>query len=179
MQKEGDCPRKHEVLRVDLPLACLDTRRIGVRASENTVGAAGRAFCPAGGKLNVDLRLNGENGGPCVTGTARPDEGEVLATESPPVSGFRKVVLVQEPRKRPHVIWVAEPTKPVSLCATCFVKGRVFRKIRILLPGTQSALFTGRGAGWLMPSLRLHSPAPSERRLSAGLYSGSGAQRRS
>jgi hypothetical protein len=75
-----------------------------------------------GGAVELELRIDGENAGFYEAGVPRPDVGKVFAHETAGASGFRAVVPIQEPTKRPHAIVISELRKPVPLCATFFAK---------------------------------------------------------
>src|SRR5204862_3445478 len=95
-------------IRLDLPMAVIDTPLLGITVMQNELNVDGWAFDPDGRKLRLEIAIDGKTAGTCNAEMSRADVGKVFAVyPAAGTSGFSVSIPVHNLRKGWHVLWIA------------------------------------------------------------------------
>jgi SAM-dependent methyltransferase len=110
-------------ITVDLPMAVIDTPVLGITVTQSELNVDGWAFYPAGRKLTLEFKIDGETVLTCTPEMSRPDVGKFFfAYPAAGTSGFSVGIPVNNLRlmKGWHVLWISSDASDVPLCVIYF-----------------------------------------------------------
>ena len=108
---------------LDLPVGFVENPSLGARVAGDKLSISGWTFHPDGGKVCLDIWIDGETFGSCVAENPRPD----VAKESPKylsaeVSGFATAISVKNLGSGLHVLQVSDRANQAPVMSTYFFK---------------------------------------------------------